>query len=225
VIPLIRYETALLLRSQRWVPPFLVYALLVAIATSPGQPLAAGLNWSAAMLVPAAAWLTRSMLTVEPGAARACVAAASGPRRAHLAALIAALIGGIVFSLGGAAYEVVRCMKPHHAHGVGAALAAIGPPLAAGLFAAMVCILVGSAVGTLCNPPLVRRPGVGILGTCAVVVVALVSNLSPAAAALRGIGATQQPTAWLPGLPVAAAVILTAAAWTLSTLVAARRGG
>lgn len=83
MIPLLRYQAALLVRSHRWVPPVLLYAVLVAIGGGGGgQPLSDGLDWSAAILVPAAAWLTRSMLTAEPAAARACVAAASGPRRA-----------------------------------------------------------------------------------------------------------------------------------------------
>ncbi len=66
------------------------------------------------MLVPVAALLTRSMLTAEPDAARAVVAVASGPARAQLAALAAALGGGAVLGLAGA----------------------------------------------LCNPPLLRHPGV-----------------------------------------------------------------
>jgi hypothetical protein len=79
VIALVRYQAALLLRSQRWVAPLLGYAALVAVSTSiGGQSLADGLDWSAAMLVPGVAWLTRSVLTAEPAAARACVAAAGG---------------------------------------------------------------------------------------------------------------------------------------------------
>ena len=104
MVYLIRYQAALLVRSHRWVAPSLVYAVLVVMVSSAGEPLSDGLDWSAAMLVPAVAWLTRSMLTVEPGAARACVSAASGPCRAHLAALVVALTSGIVFALGGAGF-------------------------------------------------------------------------------------------------------------------------
>jgi hypothetical protein len=87
------------------------------------------------------------------------------------------------------------------------------------------CLFVGTAVGILCNPPLVRRPASGILGTCGAVVLALASDVSPANAALKGIGSAPQGSSWLPGLPIAVAAVLMAASWTLSTLVAARRGG
>ena len=98
MIALLRYQTAILLRSHRWIFPFIAYGLLVAGgnatgATSPATSatllatqstqLAQGLAWSAAMLVPVVAFLTRSMLTAEPDAARACVAAAAGPARSR----------------------------------------------------------------------------------------------------------------------------------------------
>jgi len=177
-----------------------------------------GLSWSAAVLLPAVAWLTRSMLTAEPPQARACVAAASGPRRAHLSALIAALAGGIAFALAGAAYVLVRCQHPD-------SLTRTIGVLASGLAAAGVCVLVGGAIGAFCNPPLVRRPAYGILGTSGAVILALVSDVSPASAALRGTGSAPQGTSWLPGLPVIVAAALLAASWTASTMIAARRGG
>lgn len=96
---LLRYQAANVLRSHRWIFPLIVYVLLLAVAgTDPnpaarsaaelarleGQALASALDWSAAILVPVIALLTRSMLTAEPGAARACVAVARGPARAQL---------------------------------------------------------------------------------------------------------------------------------------------
>jgi hypothetical protein len=44
------------------VGPLLLYATLLAFVGD-SQPLRDGLGWSAAMLVPAVAWLTRSALT------------------------------------------------------------------------------------------------------------------------------------------------------------------
>jgi energy-coupling factor transporter ATP-binding protein EcfA2 len=66
-----------------------------------GMPLADGLGWSSAMLVPAVGWLTRAALTMEPGAARACAGTAGGPRRAQLATLLVALAGGVVLAVLG----------------------------------------------------------------------------------------------------------------------------
>jgi hypothetical protein len=182
-----------------------------------GQPrahaLAYGLDWSAALLVPVVALLTRSMLTAEPAAARACVAAARGPARAQLATLVTAFAGGVMLGLAGAIYELVTM-------GRGTALLA---PLAAGLGKALVCALVGAAVGTLFNRPLIRHPAAALLSTIAAVVVALVSDISPASAALRGNGASIQTAAWPAGVPLLAAFALAAASWTVSCWLAGRR--
>src|ERR1700759_2694500 len=97
------------------------------------------LDWSGAMLVPVVAFLTRAMLTAEPAAARACVSAASGPVRAQLATLLVAFAGGAVLSPVGACYELVTAGHQ----------TALLVPFFAGLGKALVCVLVGSAVGTL----------------------------------------------------------------------------
>jgi len=225
MIALLRYQTAILLRSHRWIFPLIAYGLLVAAgATSPAPgsallaaqstQLAQGLDWSAAMLVPVVAFLTRSMLTAEPDAARACVAAA-GPARAQLAALLTALGGGIVLGLGGA------CLTPFI---TGTAAAAVAHPeiFAAGLLTAVVCLLVGSAVGALCNPPLLRHPGAAMLATLAAAIFALASDVSPASAALRRGGTSHGAQG--PGLvPLLAAACLLAVIWGASLYAGARR--
>jgi len=215
VIALIRYQSAILLRSHRWVFPLVAYALLLSVGGGRGQPLRDGLDWSAAVLVPVVAVLSRSMLTAEPGAARACVAAAAGPARAQLATLLTAPGAGAVLALAGAGYEVLTDR---------AGPAGLLPVLGAGLATAVVCMLVGSSVGTLCNPPLVRHPIVALLGTTSAVVFALVAGVSPASAALRGNGATVPAPAWPSGVPLLVAAGLLAVSWTASVRAAARRG-
>ena len=212
---LLRYQTANLLRSHRWILPLIAYALLVSAGGggSGRQALADGLDWSAAILVPVMALLTRSMLTAEPPAARACVSAASGPARAQLAALLAAFAAGAVLGLAGACYELVT--SGHET--------ALLVPFIAGLGKALVCALVGSAVGTLFNPPLIRHPAAALLSTIAAVVVAWVSSISPANAALHGNGASIQSAAWPAGVPLAAAFVLLVASWGISCWLAGRR--
>ena len=227
MIALIRYQAAMLLRGHRWIGPLLTYAVLLTfIGAGASQPLAAAVGWSAGMLVPAVAWLTRSALTAEPPAARACVAAAGGPHRAHVAALLAALAGGALLALVGEAYELATSMLPHHHTAAGSAVdpGAVASVLAAGLASAAVCLLVGSAIGVLCGPPLVRHHGYGTLATIGAVVLALVTSISPANAALRGSGGTLAGPPWLTGLPLLAALALTAVSWLASALLAARRG-
>jgi hypothetical protein len=177
------------------------------------QALASGLDWSAAIVLVVTALLTRSMLTAEPGAARACVAAARGPGRAQLATLLTALAGGAMLGVAGACYELVTMSHK----------TALLVPFLAGLGKVLVCALVGSAVGTLFNPPVIRHPAAALLSTIAAVVVALISSVSPANAAMHGNGAAIQSAAWPSGVPLAAALALMVACWTVSCWLAARR--
>jgi hypothetical protein len=235
MIAVTRYQLAVLLRSHRWIPPAILYALAVAGLGGGSPPLGDGLRWSSLMLVPAVAWLTRSALTAEPDAARACLAAAAagsegsasrtaGPRRTQFAALTAALAIGAGYAVLGVGYELLASRLPARADGAIKASAALSV-LGGGLTATLICLLVGSAVGALCNPPLIRHQAAGMLSTTAAVVLALASNVSPANAAARTVGAAPPTGSWLPGLPVVAAVILLGAAWTLSALAAGHRGG
>jgi hypothetical protein len=228
VIALLRYQAAGLIRSHRWIFPLIIYALLISVggagsgqtagsghqaALLRAQALGSGLDWSAAILLPVVALLTRSMLTAEPGPARACVAAARGPARAQFATLLVAFAGGAVLGLAGACYELVTA-----GHNT-----ALLVPFFAGLGKALVCTMVGSAVGTLFNPPLIRHAAAAMLSTIAAVVVALVSAISPASAALRGNEATIQSAAWPTGVPLLAAFALVAASWGVSCWLSGHR--
>jgi hypothetical protein len=227
VIALLRYQAAILLRSHRWLFPVIVYSMLILVGFAADTPLAEGVDWSDAMLVPVVALLTRSMLTAEPDAARACVAAATGPVRAQLATLLTALGAGIVLAITGVCFEVLtdQSVAKHpllSVVGKISATAAHPQVLVGGLGAALVCLLVGSAAGALCNPPLLRHPGLAILSTLAAVIFALASDISPASAALAGYGAGRAPH-WPGGVPLLAAACLLAVTWTASVLAAARR--
>jgi hypothetical protein len=223
VIALLRYQAAILFRSHRWVFPLISYVLLISVAgIGQKQPLSNGLDWSAAMLLPVVALLTRSMLTAEPGAARACVSAAAGPGRAQLAVLSTALAGGVALALAGAGYEMVTTGGV--AHLIFADPGELLSSLAAGLGKAVICVFVGSAVGTFCNPPVLRHQAIALLATIAAVVVALVSSVSPASAALRGSGAAVQSASWPAGVPLLAAAALLALSWIVSARLAAHRG-
>lgn len=213
MISLLRYQWAILFRSHRWIFPLLVYVVLLATGAAQGStPLAEGLEWSAAVLVPAVAILTRSMLIAEPDASRACVAAAADPVRAQLATLLTALSGGAVLAIGGAMFEVVSTAPGH-----GGTLASVLLP---GLAVAAVCLLAGSAAGALCNPPLLRHTGLAIMSTIAAVVFALASGISPANAALRTSGHVAQ---WPSLTSLVVAAVLLVVTWTASVLAAAYR--
>ena len=208
---LIRYYAALLMRSGRWLPATLFYAAIVSIGTQGSAKVGEALGYAGAVLVPAVAWLTRAALTAEPEAARHCVAGAVGPRRPHIAALAAATIGGFVLAAGGAA----------------AMLSAVGTihpltALAAGLLTMALCVLAGSAVGALCNPPILVHAVWAIPVTGILAVTVLVAAGSPVNAAIRGVTPCDR-SAHLPLLPAALVVAATAVCWTVSTYVAARK--
>jgi len=232
VSALLRYQAAILLRSHRWIFPLIAYGLLIAVGAAGSTTLAETLDWSAAMLVPVVAFLTRAMLTAEPDAARACVAAAAGTVRAQLAALLVALGAGALLGIAGICFGVITAQSASTIPqgGVfGKLAAAAGHPdiVIAGLLTVLVCLLVGSAVGALFNPPLLRHPGAAMLATLAAAIFGLASDVSPAGAALRFTihGQTPSPVAahWPGSFPLAAAVCLLAVTWAASIFAASRR--
>jgi hypothetical protein len=231
VTALLRYQTAILLRSHRWIFPLIGYALLIAVGAGGSTSLAETLDWSGAMLVPVVAFLTRAMLTAEPDAARACVAAAAGPVRAQLATLIVPLGGGALLGVVAVVFDVLTAEAAVKAPESGLAdkvTAAAGHPgiVAGGLLIAVICVVVGSAVGALCNPPLLRHPAAAMLSTLAAIVLALAAGVSPANAAISHTTAqAASPLAanWPgPGSLIGAACLL-AATWGLSVIAATRR--
>ena len=230
MIALLRYQAAILLRSHRWIFPLIGYGLLIAVGAAGSTSLAETLDWSGAMLVPVVAFLTRAMLTAEPDAARACVAAAAGPMRAQFATLLVPLGGGALLAIAATVFDVLTAEAAATAPASGmtdkAADAARHPGIiVAGLLIALVCLLVGSAVGALCNPPLLRHAGAAMLTTLAAIVLALAAGVSPANAA---IGHAEQASSavaanWPGAGSLIGAVCLLAVAWTVSLLAAARR--
>ena len=225
---LIRYQVSLLLRSHRWIPGAVIYVIgvlgLGGVPAVRGAALAQGLSWSALMLVPTVAWLTRAVLTAEPAASRSCVAAAGGPRRAQLAALGAALGLGVIFGIIGICWEVITAGVVRAPNTDSVLFGATFSDLGRGVGAALICLLVGSAIGALCNPPVITRPAASMLTSTAAVVLGLVWSVSPANAAVR-TGYGPGSGSWPAGLPVIAAIALLVVAWSISSLVAARRDG
>ncbi|MGW2645158.1 ABC transporter [Streptomyces sp. NPDC001393] len=218
---LLRYQADLLVRSQRWLPPVILYAAFLGIGVQSGQPVLDSLGYTAAGLLPVAAWLVRICVTGEPDAARACVAAARGPARAHLAALLTALLASV--ALGVVATVVVTLISDpaSNGHQVRIPLPRAG---AAGLPATLTCALLGAAVGALTNRPLMRSTGRAVPAMLLGALLAVVLTGSPAQAAVSGlVTGSQTGRAPLPLLPLAGATLLTAAAFAAAARLTARR--
>jgi hypothetical protein len=218
---LLRYQTALLLRSQRWLPPVILYAAFLGIGVQSGQPILDSLGYTAAALLPVAAWLVRICVTVEPPAARACVAAAAGPGRAHLARLLVALTTSVV--LGAAATAVVALISAPVSTDQRTRVPVL-PAAAAGLLAALACALLGTAVGALTNWPVLRSPGRAVPAMLLAALLSAVATGSPAQAAVSGLVAgSQSGTVPVPLLPLAAAAAVAAAATATACALTSRR--
>ncbi|MEU9091860.1 ABC transporter [Streptomyces sp. NPDC048428] len=220
---LIRYQAALLLRSQRWLAPVLLYVVSLGVGVRPGQPVLDSLGYTAAGLLPVTAWLVQVCATQEPAAARTVVAAAVGGQpRAHLAALLTAL--GCAGMLGAAATLFVLLISEPAStdHAVEVPLPSAG---LAGLLATACCVLLGAAVGALCTRPLLHRRGWSIAATVLASLLALVTSGSPANYAVAGlVTGSLTGTVPVPGLSLLGAAAVAAAAATLACRLTSVRG-
>ncbi len=218
---LFRYQTALLIRSQRWLPPFILYAVFLAVGVQGGQPILDSLGYTAAALLPVAAWLVRICVTNEPSAARGCVSAAVGPGRAHLASLLVALTAAA--TLGAFATVVVTLISDPASADHQMTVPRL-PAGASGLIAALVCALLGTAVGALTTWPLLRSTGRAIPAMLLTALLSVVVTGSPAQAAVSGlVTGSRSGTVPLPLLPLAGAALFAAAAIALACALSSRR--
>ncbi|WP_314176789.1 ABC transporter [Streptomyces winkii] len=218
---LLAYQTELLVRSQRWLPPLVLYAAFLAIGVQPGEPLLDGLGYAAAALLPVTAWLVRICVNGEPAAARHCTAAAAGPARVHLAGVLTALLAASGLGAAATLYTVV-VSDPHSSEGH--VEVPVLPAAAAGLLAAGACALLGTAVGALCNRPLLRSTGWAVPSAMLSALLVLVAAGSPANAAVSGlVTGSHTGTVTVPWVPAVLSLAAAAAATAFACRQASRR--
>lgn len=142
--------------------------------------------------------------------------------RAHLAALLTALLASAALGLAAAAVlTVVGDPRSDDRH----AAVPLAPAALAGVVAAAVCALLGTAVGALCNRPLLRSTAWAVPGTMLAALAVLFAGASPANAAVTGLvtGSTDG-SVQVPLLPLVAAAVCAAGAAAVACAVSARRG-
>ncbi|TDC12606.1 ABC transporter [Streptomyces sp. 8K308] len=214
MLALVRYRLALVLHSHRWLPPLLLYAMLLVVGVRAGEPVLDALGLVAAALLPTAAWLVRVGVAAEPPAARACAVAAAGRARVRLAAVLTALTTSAAFGVAG----TVAVLLISDEHGADRrSPIPLGQAAAAGLLAMLTCALLGTALGVLCNRPLLRSPAWSIPVTALAAIALLAGGASPANAAVSTLidGSQRGAVDW-PLLPVGCAALVAAATTTLS---------
>lgn len=219
---LLGYQSALLVRSQRWLAPVILYAAFLAVGVQSGQPVLDSLAYAAAALLPVAAMLVRICVTNEPPAARSCTAAAVGPWRAQLACLLSAFLASAV--LGAVATLVVAVISDPASTDHRTAVNRLGAS-AAGLLAMLVSVLVGTAIGAVTSWPLMRSPGRAVSVMLLASLLSLVTTGSPAKAVMTGlVSGSRDGVVQVPLLPVAGAAVLAVAAVGAACGLASRRG-
>ncbi|MEU5543897.1 ABC transporter [Streptomyces sioyaensis] len=218
---LLRYQASLLIGSHRWLPPVILYAAWLAIGVQGGSPILDSFGYAAGGLLPVAVWLTRICVTNEPPAARNCAAAAAGPDRAHVAAVLTAAGAALVLAVVGVGLVVLLGDPRSNDHRVAVPVL---PAAVAGLLTALTCLLMGIAIGALSNWPVLRSAAWGVPASLTAALLLLVLGASPANAALSGmITGSAHGTVLVPWLPLAATVLIAAAAIAAACALTSRR--
>lgn len=218
---LLRYQAALLARSQRWVPPVVLYGAFMAIGVMAGQPILDSFGYAAAALLPIAAWLVRVCVNNEPAAARNCAAAAAGPARVHLSSVVTGLAAAAGLGVVGALFVALISDPKTSDQRIDVSR---WDATAAGLLAALTCALLGAAIGALFSRPLLLSTGWGIQATAVASLLVLVASASPANAAVTGlVSGSQTGSVTLPLLPLAMTGAAAAGATALVCVLSSRR--
>lgn len=207
MIALFRYTFSVLLHSQRYLPPTLLFLALMAILTSsdtgPILPLYAV---SAGLVFVCSTWLTVSLINTEEPVSRAIVVVNSRDSRKVLAAsVLVALAGSLFLTVIGLYYPLVS--GKHTVTGL---------DLFLGAEAQLTCAFVGIGVGLLTSRLVIGRPGYSLVVALALVMaLLLVKWIPPVHPLLSLLDGNRQPAGLLApvaGFAVVGILVLLASA-------------
>ncbi|MFE6474456.1 hypothetical protein [Streptomyces rochei] len=147
MIALVGYMVTVLLLSQRYLAPLLLFLGLVAVLTSSDSgPLTATYASVAGAMLPCSVWLTVTLIGLEDRAHRSIVVISAD---SHLRVLLATVATGCLLLT--AAGLVLPLMLGAHSPGLA--------DLALGIAAQLTCACTGMAIGLVCSRLIFRRPG------------------------------------------------------------------
>ncbi|MDN0200667.1 hypothetical protein [Streptomyces sp. S.PNR 29] len=171
MIALIRYSLAVVLHSQRYLAPLLLFTGLMGVLTVNGSgPLPPAYASSAGALFVASTWLTVALLSLDSAPQRAIVTVTAGRSWRVLLGSIATvlfsclplMVFGLLFPLWVGSYDV----RP--------------ADLLLGTVAQLTCALTGTGIGVVCSRPVLRRHGHALVAALALVMTTLfVPGLPP----------------------------------------------
>ncbi|WP_030546745.1 hypothetical protein [Streptomyces albus] len=211
MIALVRYQSTVLLLSQRYLAPLLLFLGLVTVLTSNDTgPLTATYAAVAVAVLLCSAWLTMALIALEDQPHRSIVVVSAG---SHLRVLLATVATAAVWCLllTAAGLVLPLLLGTHTA----------GPEdLLLGTMAQLTCAFTGTAIGLVCSRLVFHRQGYAL-------VLALVLLLSVLLG--KGVSPVNIMLTHLQNAPDSAAavaptgVLLAVAAGLLATAVAATR--
>lgn len=199
-----------LVTSRRCLSGWVVYAAALATAytLSAGPPLQA-YQFTAALLLPVAVWLTSSAAVLDVSTAALFAAAVGGPGRLYVLTVASGAVAGLPLVVAAVGYGAVADPAPDPL-----------ATLAAGALAHCVSWLAGTAVGAVTSRPVLGGPARSLLaGVAAAVLLLAFPAASPAGRALVTLAADGTGTgARLAGL---AATLLVTALLAVALVLAA----
>jgi hypothetical protein len=217
VIALVRYLFTVLLLSQRYLAPVLLFTGLLAVLTSNDSgPLTATYGSAAGAMLVCSVWLTMALLGLEDRAHRSVVVVTAGGHARALA--------------GWVATAVLACLPPAAAGLVLPLVFGNHSPTPAdlllGLEAQLTCAFTGIGIGLVCSPLVVRRQGYALVLALVLLAAALPARTrSPVGTLLVDLQSTSRAADLLGSTAVllAAAAGVLAAGAALTYTVAVRK--
>ncbi|MFI5492537.1 hypothetical protein [Actinoplanes sp. NPDC051859] len=182
MIALVRMRLAGFVRGGRALPPLLAGLVLLGVLHGGGQSTAAAAyGYSAAVLFPVFAWLTKVVLDTEPDVQRRLARVAVGPIRESLAGAVTALLTGLLLTaaalIAPLPFGAIRGPEPGSAEPSTATGAVLG------LLAHLVALAAGVGLGALGSRAVTRtvRAGVTVLAVGSVlgIVLGLRDSVAP----------------------------------------------
>jgi hypothetical protein len=170
VIALFRYTFSILLHSQRYLPPTLVFLALLAILTSSDSgPILPVYAVSAGLVFVCSTWLTVTLINIEEPVSRAIVVVnARTSRKVLAAAVLVALAASLFLTVIGLYYPLVSGKHTLSA-----------TDLLIGTEAQLTCAFVGIAVGLLTSRLVIGRPGYSLVVALGLVLTLLLVKWIP----------------------------------------------